>query len=166
MKRSLTIIALIVTVAGAVYFWCDRRPVYAFPPSRTNAYKLEGYRLTYTGSAEQLHGWPILQRRDIDESTQAKVRATIGDWKNYERTTERGYACFDPRLAFRIGENEDAIDVLICLECRWVYFYRVRDEEKVRAPLCISNAGLRAFADLDALVFPKSAATTTTAPAH
>src|SRR4051812_17252994 len=121
MKRSATIIALIVTVAAGAYVWWNRRPVYAFPLGRIEAYQLEGDRIGYAGAAERLQNWPILQHRGIVDATQAKVRTAIADRRNYFVPGNRGYLCFNPRLAFRVGENEDAVDVLICLECRWVY---------------------------------------------
>lgn len=140
--------------------------MYEFPAGAVAAYRLDGDHTTGSNVGEDLHGWPILQRRGIDESMQAKVRAAIGDWKNYERTMEGGYACFDPRLAFRVGEKEEAVDVLICLECRWVYFYRVRDAKQAREPLCISEAGLGAFGKVDEMVFGRSLATTRAMPSR
>ena len=35
-----------------------------------------------------------------------------------------GGACFVPRLGFSFGEGRNCVELLICLQCHWVYFYK------------------------------------------
>lgn len=160
MKKRRLIAFGIVLIAGAsVYFWSDRRSPYDFPPGPIVAYKLDGDRTADTGSAEILYSWPILQRGAVEQSMQARIRSAIADGRHYSRTG--GYACFNPGMAFRIGEGDRAVDVLICLDCRQVYFYRVNDGEKARDPLSISDAGIASFGELYDSIFTKSKAVAT-----
>jgi hypothetical protein len=160
-KRTWIIIELVVVailIAGAgVYFWWDRQSPYDFPTGSIAAYKLDGNGMLNDGSKEVFYSWPILQRCTPDEGVQARIRAAISEGRNYSRTG--GAACFDPGMAFRIGQGDQAVDVLICLHCRNVYFYRAKDREQARQALSISDAGIASFGELYNSIFPQAKST-------
>ena len=160
MKRKGLILGIVLLVGLAVYVWWDRRSPYDFPAGPVLAYKLDGRRTESASGKSDLYAWPVLLKRGVDDGMASKIRTALRNGSNY--AWMGGYKCFNPGMAFRFGEGNLAVDVLICLECRRVYFLRVSDGEHAREPLCISDAGLDAFGSLYDALFPKSPTTSTT----
>jgi hypothetical protein len=61
-----------------------------------------------------------------------------------------GMRCFNPGLGFAIGANPEMVEVLVCLECRYAYFFR-GEERLVRT---LSDEGYRLLGEFYREVFP------------
>lgn len=91
------------------------------PP--TIAYKLDCDQV-YTGRIDECG---ILETKPIEGDTlHAEVRQILADPGNVKLW---GDNCFEPGLAFRFGEGDEAIDITVCLGCCWV---RVREATEDR----------------------------------
>lgn len=58
--------------------------------------------------------------------------------------------CFNPRLGFTMGSGTEALDVLICIECLWAYFFRA-DTPTTKA---LSPSGRDRLISLQVDLFP------------
>jgi hypothetical protein len=61
-----------------------------------------------------------------------------------------GAECFEPGIAIRIGQGPEAVDVLICLNCEHVYFFR-GDEVAYRN---LNSIGIARFKKIYGRLFP------------
>jgi hypothetical protein len=100
----------------------------ALSPGSTISYQLVGEPPEHDSAGQVrvgegfLHGCRTLQRRPLSDSVAEPIRTLLATVETYG---DRGMAarCFFPGFAFTFGQDQDAVDVLVCLECRWVYFY-------------------------------------------
>ena len=60
--------------------------------------------------------------------------------------------CFIPGVGFTIGSGAETVEILVCLECYWAYFFR--DETKMVEAL--SEVGHRRLAEFYVELFPGS----------
>jgi hypothetical protein len=58
----------------------------------------------------------------VSDSDVAAVRELLTNTKTYGDRGQ-GARCYFPGFAFTFGEGTAAVDVLVCLECRWVVFH-------------------------------------------
>lgn len=63
----------------------------------------------------------IEKSRVLTEPQAAALRAIIADPQNFGNVPMR---CFTPGLGFTLGEGEEEMAILVCLQCLWVRFYR------------------------------------------
>jgi len=76
---------------------------------------------------ELFQGWMILGRTVVKDADARKaVLAAVG-------TSKRGYGprCFEPRHGIRATSGGKTVDLVICFECGWVYFYLDKEEDAV-----------------------------------
>ena len=104
----------------------DRLP--ALPSGHTTAYRLAGQHPEYEGpnkirvSPEHLHGCRIVRRWSVLDSDVMAARELLASIKTYG-DRGMGARCYFPGFAFTFGDGIAAVDVLVCLECRWVVFH-------------------------------------------
>ena len=104
----------------------DRIP--ELPLDHATAYRLGGQHPEYEGpqklrvGPDYLHGCRIVRRWTVPDADVATARELIINIKTYG---DRGMGdrCYFPGFAFTFGESTAAVDVLVCLECRWVVFH-------------------------------------------
>ncbi|MEW6306862.1 MAG: hypothetical protein AB1705_25640 [Verrucomicrobiota bacterium] len=98
------------------------------PRGLTTAYCLAGKHPEYEGpnklrtGPDYLHGCLVIRRWAVSETDIATARDLLMSPKTYG---DRGLGarCYFPGFAFTFGQNQSAIDALVCLECRWVVFH-------------------------------------------
>lgn len=98
-----------------------------------------------------LAAWKVLDSKVVDP---AKDRQRILDLLLGDKTYgDRGALCFDPRDAITLKNAEGKpIDLVICFECSWVYFY---DGEKHLGTLSFSEKGQGDLAALLHEILPR-----------
>jgi hypothetical protein len=162
MKRGRIILLIVVATAlgWAAYAWTHRKWSYELPPGPVIAYKIDGDYTIEDPNARKMRRWPILQERPTDEFTSKKIRDVLNDGSNYRQGG--GSKCFNPGMGFRLGSPDRAVEVLICLHCKHVYFYEVGADESVGGAKGISDEGMKAFGSLYKSLFPNSPPESTT----
>lgn len=105
----------------------DRIP--ELPLGDITAYQLTCEGPEYEGpyelrvSDDHLHGCRILRRWIVPESDLSAARELLSSIKTYGHWG-LGLKCYFPGFAFTFGESPSALDVLVCLDCRWVVFHQ------------------------------------------
>ena len=95
---------------------------------KAHSYRLTGQHPEYEGpdklrvGSDYLHGYRIVRRWPVSDSDVAGARGLLTSVKTYG---DRGLGarCFFPGFAFTFGDGTAVVDVMICLECRWVIFH-------------------------------------------
>lgn len=67
-----------------------------------------------------LRDWKILSEKSLDSRTAAEVLSLLKKEGTY---FDGGALCFDPGLGFRFQRGESFVELVICLDCNWVYAY-------------------------------------------
>jgi hypothetical protein len=68
-----------------------------------------------------LHGFKVRSEKRVEsDGLHSRVRRILTDPKTYGIV---GSECWEPGLAFRFGEADQTVDVLICLACDWAEFW-------------------------------------------
>jgi len=68
----------------------------------------------------RLREWPILQTKELDFNASEDVRSVLLSADTYAET---GAKCFEPGLAFRFRSGGGEVDLIVCLQCNWIYVY-------------------------------------------
>lgn len=103
-----------------------------------------------TPEATYLARWKILVARDVlDGKTAEEVRTGLASAASY---TDMGAKCFDPGMGFRLKKDGKRLDIVICLECHWAYFYLGEQWHQ----LALSDKGVEALKALYEKLFPAS----------
>jgi hypothetical protein len=58
--------------------------------------------------------------------------------------------CFIPGVGFTVGGGAERIEILVCLQCYWAYFFR----GETRMAEALSEAGHRQLAEIYGELFP------------
>src|SRR5215469_6358380 len=100
--------------------------------------------------ANSLRKWPILEQKRIhDRRLATEFSAAVDTSSNFGGS---GKDCFWPGMAITLGEGEEQVDAIICLQCDLIDLYRP-GEVVVQKPL--SDRGHREFARLFVAAFPE-----------
>ena len=126
-KKVIVIVALIIAAGVGLSLFLNhtfQAPPYPLPVSSMVAYRITGQEIDnrfFGNDPNSIHGYAIVQRQPILD---AQLRQDVVDMLNSRLMYGRqGFACFEPGIAIRLGEGEDRVDILICLECQHVYFF-------------------------------------------
>jgi hypothetical protein len=127
-KKSLIILSLILAIPILLFAFGNhsfQSAPYPLPNSPMIAYRItgqEGDLRFFANDPNSIQGYAIIQRQMISDSQlQNDVINALNSRLVYGSDNIR---CFEPGIAFRLGEGPNAIDVLICLTCRHIYFFR------------------------------------------
>lgn len=94
--------------------------------------------------------WPILQSKGISaQELASSIREAISNKANFGRG---GADCFNPGMGISIGEGDDQLDAVVCIECEWLYLFEPGKKVEQKT---LSAAGKREFARLYAAIFPE-----------
>ena len=74
----------------------------------------------------------------------------MGDKSTYG---EQGAKCFQPGMGFTVKSEEGTVDIVICLQCYWLYEHKPGQDEPEQKAL--SEAGVKQLARLYAEIFPE-----------
>jgi len=104
----------------------DRIPELPLAPA--TAYRLAGQPPEFDGpqklrvGPDYLHGCRIIRRWAVSDTDVTPARQLLTSTNTYG---DRGLGarCYFPGFAFTFGAGAAAVDVLVCLECRWVVFH-------------------------------------------
>ena len=154
-RRKYLILTFLCLVLLAVYGLFDGLPIYSAPYSLTGepivAMRIVGNEMdsrTFVGDPNMFYGYSIVQRRKIDDQPlQQQIVESLGSRFTYGGL---GAMCFEPGIAIRFGESRNAVDVLICLDCGYAYFYQHGSEER----LTLSATGKSRLKSLYGRLFP------------
>lgn len=103
-----------------------------------------------TPEATHLARWKILVARDVlDGKIIEDVRTTLTSEASY---TDMGAKCFGPGMGFRLKKDDNCLDIVICLECHWAYFYLGKRPHH----LGLSGKGVESLKALYEKLFPAS----------
>lgn len=73
--------------------------------------------------------WPVLERRRVANAALAQELASaIEKGANFGGPPA---ACFWPGFGIAVGEGDEQIDAVICLQCNWLYRFRRAGEERL-----------------------------------
>src|SRR5262245_58261966 len=109
-------------------FFKDTDRIPELPTGHATAYRLAGQPPEFEGphkvrvGSDYLHGCRIIQRWTISETDVAAAHALFASTKTYGDLC-MGVRCYFPGFGFTFGEGKLAVDVLVCLKCRWVAFH-------------------------------------------
>jgi hypothetical protein len=98
------------------------------PLGDTTAYRLAGQHPEFEGpqklrvGPDYLHGCRIVRRWAAHARDVVATRELLMSIKTYG-DRGMGARCYFPGFAFTFGEGTEAVDALVCLECRWVVFH-------------------------------------------
>lgn len=103
-----------------------------------------------TPEATYLARWKILVARDVLDGKMAEeVRTALTSAESY---TDTGAKCFDPGMGFRLKKDGKRLDIVICLDCHWAYFYHGEQWHQ----LALSDKCVEALKALYEKLFPAS----------
>jgi hypothetical protein len=91
----------------------------------------------------------ILRSKRLADEQSNRLRATLTSIDSFGG---EGARCFLPGFGFTVGGGPDVVEVLVCLQCYWVYFF-CGDTKIVEA---LSEAGYRQLAEFYVELFPDS----------
>jgi hypothetical protein len=127
-KKFLGIIAVLLVLIIAFFFLGGltfQSAPYALPISPMTAYRItssEGDKRFFGNDPNTIQGYAIVQRQVI---ANPRLQQDVVDLIDSRLIYRMGGAmCFEPGIAIRVGNGPDAVDVLICLTCEHVYFFR------------------------------------------
>jgi hypothetical protein len=132
-------------------------------PAVVDIYRLNGKYLdelqmaeesgeTLAPPAEMFHDWPVLERRRVTEAALAKeLAAAVTSRSNFGGSPA---ACFWPGLGVAVGEGEERLDAVICLQCNQLYRYAPGESEE---RLVLSDQGAKKLTSLYQRAFPQPA---------
>jgi hypothetical protein len=109
-------------------FFKDTDRIPDLPLGLTAVYRLAGQHPEYEAphrlrvGSEFLHGCRVIQRWTVPGTDVATVRELLMNIKTYG-DRGMGARCYFPGFAFTFGQSTATVDVLVCLECRWVVFH-------------------------------------------
>jgi hypothetical protein len=109
-------------------FFKDTDTIPDLPLGHTMAYRLAGQHPEYDGphklrvGPDYLHGCRIVSRSLMTEGVVVAARDLLTSIKTYGDRA-MGARCYFPGFAFSFGAGTAKVDVLVCLECRWVVFH-------------------------------------------
>jgi hypothetical protein len=119
------------------------------PPGPIIAYNLEGYDFVAPVSQPGVfRGSRILDSQVVSAIHAAELRAVFRDPGSYGDDPMR---CFIPRFGITAGSGAEAVDVLICTECLWAYFFR----GEIHTEECLSDLGRHRLDELHTRLFPR-----------
>jgi len=72
------------------------------------------------GEGSNLRNYRILQQKTLEVKTTDEIRALLTDPETY---SEMGAKCFEPGMGFRFSRGGSDLDLVICLQCSWIYAY-------------------------------------------
>jgi hypothetical protein len=119
------------------------------PPGPLVAHRLNG-DYDFRGGASQpgeLRSVRILDTKPLTDEQSIRLRATLTASASFGG---EGARCFIPGLGFTVGAGAEAIEILVCLECYWAYFFL----GETRVVEALSEAGRRQLAEIYAELFP------------
>ncbi len=96
-----------------------------FPAGPVTAFRLlgnydSGPQLSRPGV---LRSSQILASQVATEAEAVRIREVLSAQDTYG-SRDHAMRCFSPRLGFTLDSGVAALDVLICIECHWAYFFR------------------------------------------
>ena len=91
----------------------------------------------------------ILASLPLTDEQSARLRALLNSTDSFGGKAMR---CFMPGVGFTVGNGAEAVEVLVCLQCYWVYFFNV--ETKMMEAL--SQVGHRQLSEFYVELFPGS----------
>ena len=115
------------------------------------AYKVDPNVAEKPGEAGTLQGWKVLASKPVpDGKLRDRIEKVLGDKSTYG---DQGAKCFQPGMGFTVKSEEGTVDIVICLQCYWLYEYKPGQDEPEQKAL--SEAGVKQLARLYAEIFPE-----------
>jgi hypothetical protein len=152
-KIRFGVLTLVVLAPIFIYFFglpIESVP-FELPQSPMTAYRIAGNESdarTFMNEPNTLRGYSILQERPIDDAQLHRdIASVIGNRFTYGGN---GAMCFEPGIAVRFGQGDQAVEALICLDCGHVYFFKGGGH----AALSLSEIGKSRIKSLYARMFP------------
>ncbi|RYD70810.1 MAG: hypothetical protein EOP84_26030 [Verrucomicrobiaceae bacterium] len=121
----------------------------SLPAGPITAFRLRGeydYR-TPVSRPGVLRSSQILDSLTATNEQEERIRRVLSAPDTYGDDPMR---CFIPRFGFSIGFGPGTVDLLICLECHWVYFFC----EEARTAVPLSEEGRKYLVQLHHELFP------------
>jgi hypothetical protein len=113
------------------------------------AHRLNGH-YDFRGGVSQsgeLRSARILETKPLTEEQSARLRAILTATASFGGM---GMRCFIPGIGFTVGSGMDAVEILVCLQCYWAYFFR----GETRMVEALSETGHRQLAEIYVELFP------------
>jgi hypothetical protein len=153
--KRLVAFCLVIAILLVLGFVFDLLPLgsspYNLPEKPIVAMRIVGTEWTAAhseGDAASIHGWKIVQERNIDSpELRQEVLDALNSRFSYGMSA---MGCFIPGIAIRFGEGTNVIDAIICLECHRIYFYRGSEVQYGK----LSRRGVRRLLELYPRLFP------------
>jgi hypothetical protein len=122
---------------------------YTLPAGELLAHRLDG-SFDFCECSSQpgfLRSSRILDSKQLSDEQGTRIRTLLVSKGSYGG---EGARCFIPGFGFTIGSGADAMEILICLQCHWIYFFR-GETQMVEA---LSDRGRRLLTEVYAELFP------------
>ena len=119
------------------------------PPGPVLAHRLNG-DYDFRGLPSRpgyLRSTRILASSPLTDEQSARLRAALTAPDSFGG---EGMRCFMPGMGFTVGSGAEAVEILVCLQCYWAYFF-VSEMTMVEA---LSEAGHRQLAGFYVELFP------------
>lgn len=119
------------------------------PPGPIVAHRLDGH-YDFRGSDSQvgeLRSAGILDSRPLTNEQSARLRTTLTKTASFGG---EGMRCFIPGVGFTVGSGAETLEILVCLQCYWAYFFRGES----RTVEVLSKVGHRQLAEFYGELFP------------
>jgi hypothetical protein len=130
-RRRIAIVLVIAAGAGLATYALSSPAPYRLSAQPVTAYRVLplddrvvwGYLHGPEPARPTFRGYPVFASKPMPEQLRTALIRILESSKTYTDPGHGG-ACFEPRLGFSFGEGESRVEILICLECHWVYFYK------------------------------------------
>ena len=125
-SSTLLLAASVILIAFVWHRLSLRRtlpfPLTSEPVVARRIYSFGGYDIEPPASAPRLDGYPVIGDPVIvPPDAAAQVRQILSSPSTFDF---RDSSCFEPGMAISFGEDQDRVDVIICLLCDRMVFYR------------------------------------------
>ena len=119
------------------------------PPGPFVAHRLDGHYDLHVLASQpgELRSARILESRSLTNEQTARLRDIFTAPASFG---EDGMRCFVPGVGFTVGNGTEAIEILVCLQCYWAYFFR----GKSLMIEALSEAGHDQLAEIYVELFP------------
>jgi hypothetical protein len=120
--------------------------------TKVEAFRISSERTDKKGD-QYIAGFPILEKaKDLDKDFAAKfAKVLLGD-KAYGGVSAR---CYQPGVAFRIWQDKNAVEVIICFKCTNFEVHVMGADMNIELDLHGFGPGLEPFLALAKEAFPK-----------
>jgi hypothetical protein len=127
--RRIVVLFLVAALAGLAIYALSSPAPYRLSAQPVTAYRVlpttdAAIWFTQHGAEPErptFRGFPVFSSKPMPEGLRINLIRVLESRNSYVAS---GHACFQPRLGISFGGGKGRVEILICPECHWVYFYK------------------------------------------